>query len=108
MFLLGRPDDEKIREMLAAQRDQPFSYPQAGLAAHTAPAGYETDHHRVKLGNGLAVYQKAVEAVKRWEMLNIGWLQLCWPDAPIQQGSCVAVLAHHLNMALLAEGGRAT
>jgi uncharacterized protein (UPF0548 family) len=97
MFLLGRPDDEQIRDLLAAQRDQPFSYPQVGVASHVAPPGYETDHHRIRLGDGLAVFQKAVEAIKRWEMFNIGWLQLCWPDAPIEPGSGVAVLAHHLG-----------
>ena len=40
---------------------------------------------------------KSVEALKRWEMFNIGWLQLCWPDAPIEAGSGVVVLAHHLG-----------
>jgi len=26
-------------------------------------------------------------------MFNIGWLRLCWPDAPIEIGTTVAVLA---------------
>jgi uncharacterized protein (UPF0548 family) len=30
-------------------------------------------------------------------MFNIGWLQLCWRDAPIEMGTTVAVLAHHLG-----------
>ena len=97
MFLVHRPNDEQVRQVLAAQRDQPFSYPYTGVAGHAAPCGYKTDHNRIKLGNGPAVFQRAVEAIKRWEMFNIGWLQLCWPDAPIEAGSGVAVLAHHLG-----------
>jgi uncharacterized protein (UPF0548 family) len=97
MFLLHRPSDQQVREVLAAQRDQPFSYPYAGVAGHAAPGGYKTDHNRIKLGEGSQVFAKAVEAIKRWEMFNIGWLQLCWPDAPIEVGSGVAVLAHHLG-----------
>jgi uncharacterized protein (UPF0548 family) len=31
--------------------------------------------------------------MRRWEMFSTGWMQLCWPDAPIQAGSTVAVLA---------------
>ena len=30
-------------------------------------------------------------------MFNIGWVELCWPDAPIENGSVVAVLASHLG-----------
>lgn len=97
MFLVHRPNDEQVRQLLAAQRDQPFSYPYAGVTGHAAPRGYKTDYNRIKLGNGPAVFQRAVEAIKRWEMFNIGWLQLCWPDAPIEAGSGVAVLAHHLG-----------
>jgi uncharacterized protein (UPF0548 family) len=97
MFLIHRPNDEQVHEVLAAQRDQPFSYPYAGVAGHAAPGGYKTDHNRIKLGNGPAVFQRAIEAIKRWEMFNIGWLELCWPDAPIEAGSSVAVLAHHLG-----------
>ena len=97
MFLLHRPDEEQIRKVLAAQRDHPFSYPNAGITGRAAPPRYNIDHHRIKLGEGRTVFTKAIEAIKRWEMFNIGWLHLCWSDAPIEAGSIVAVLAHHLG-----------
>jgi uncharacterized protein (UPF0548 family) len=28
-------------------------------------------------------------------MFDTGWIDLCWPEAPIQEGSTVAVLARH-------------
>ena len=96
MFLLSKPSEQQIRDFLVSQRDQSFSYPNAG-SGNVAPGGYKTDHNRIKLGEGAEVFARAVEALRRWEMFNIGWLQLCWPDAPIEKGSTVAVLGHHLG-----------
>jgi uncharacterized protein (UPF0548 family) len=97
MFLLSKPSDQKIRRFLASQRDQPVSIPDLLMLERPVPPGYRADHNRIKLGEGLQVFANAVEAIKRWEMFNIGWLHLCYPDAPIEVGSEVAVLAHHLT-----------
>lgn len=93
MFLLTKPKDELIRRFISSQEDLPFSYPDADIDAGESPRGYTRDHNRIKLGEGADCYRKAVRAIKRWEMFNIGWLKLCWPDAPIEIGSTVAVLA---------------
>lgn len=92
MFLLRKPNEERIRQFISSQKDQPFSS-NADIAARHAPAGYVKDHNRIRLGDGADSFQRAVEAVERWEMFNIGWLVLCWPDAPIEIGATVAVLA---------------
>ena len=93
MFLLTKPSDEQIRNIIAAQRNMPFSYPDAGATSGTFPAGYKVDRNRVRLGEGSDVFDRAVEAVNRWEMFNLGWIKLCWPEAPIAVGSTVVVLA---------------
>jgi uncharacterized protein (UPF0548 family) len=93
VFLLSRPSDEQIRNIIAAQRNAPFTYPFAGASRDDAPqAGYTRDHNRVRLGEGQAAFDRAVAAVKRWEMFNFGWMRLCWPAAPIEAGVTVAVL----------------
>lgn len=97
MFLLARPESQAIRRFLDSQRNCEFTYPDAGNWSAPASDNYKIDHHRVRLGEGLPHFQQAREAIKRWEMFNIGWLDLCWPDAPIQSGSVVAVLANHLG-----------
>jgi len=94
MFLLNEPSDKQIRRFLDSQQGQQFSYSAGPLEV---PRGYAVDHNRIRLGQGEQTFAKAVEAIKRWEMFNIGWLQLCWPDAPIEAGSTVAVLARHLG-----------
>ncbi len=43
------------------------------------------------------MFVRAIAAINRWEMFNIGWLELLWPEAPIEMGTTVAVLAHHLG-----------
>lgn len=93
MFLLTKPNREGIRRFLSSQKDQPFSYLDADSAAREFPRGYTFDHNRINLGEGADAFRRAVEALERWEMFNIGWLQLCWPDAPIEIGTMVAVLA---------------
>jgi uncharacterized protein (UPF0548 family) len=93
MILLRRPSEATIREFLARQRDQAFSYPQVGATRDQPPAGYAVDHTRVLLGNGSAVYSRAVAAVRRWEMFRLGWVDLLPRGASIEAGSTVAILA---------------
>ena len=94
MFLLRRPTEEQIRKFLFDQKNKPFTYPASGTTGSVAPRGYTVDHNRVMLGTGRKVFDRGVEALKRWEMFNIGWLRLCWPEAPIETGTTVGVLAH--------------
>ncbi|MCI0526546.1 MAG: DUF1990 domain-containing protein [Nitrospira sp.] len=96
MFLLKKPSEERIQQVLASQRDCPFSYPEVGASREEAPpAGYMVDHNRIKLGEGQETFTRAVKAVQHWEMFQVGWIQPCWPDAPIQVGTTVGVLAYH-------------
>jgi uncharacterized protein (UPF0548 family) len=99
LFLITKPSDEQIRNIIAAQRSASFSYPFVGASRDdTPPAGYKRDHNRVYLGAGEATFNRAVVAVKRWEMFNLGWVQLCWPDASIAVGTTVAMLASSFGL----------
>jgi uncharacterized protein (UPF0548 family) len=93
VFLIAKPSDQQIRNIIAAQRDVPFSYADVGATSSTIPAGYKLDRNRIRLGAGQATYQCAVAAVRRWAMFDTGWMRLCWPDAPIEAGTTVVVLA---------------
>ncbi len=59
--------------------------------------GYTTDHNRIRLGEGEEVFARAVKAIRQWKMFDMPWIQLCWPDAPIEEGATVAVLVSHLG-----------
>lgn len=93
MFLLRKPGAEKIRTFIESQSSLTFTYSEVGATAGELPAGYATDHVRVRLGEGESVFLAAKAALHRWEEFQTGWTELYWPDTPLQQGRIVAVLA---------------
>jgi uncharacterized protein (UPF0548 family) len=97
LFRLAKPSRETILNFIAAQRTEEFSYAEVGCSRGTAPTGYTADHNRLKLGEGLAVSEKAKAAIRQWQPFDIPWITLCWTDAPIAVGTAVAVLAAHLG-----------
>jgi uncharacterized protein (UPF0548 family) len=76
-----------------AQRSR-LSYPEIGASREGDPPGYNVDHHRIQLGFGDAVFNRAVDAVRAWKMFRLSWVELCWPNTPIAQGATVAILVH--------------
>jgi len=73
MFLLSRPSEAVIRSFLVAQKGRPFSYAELGASRDRAPVGYVVDHNRIALGQGAAVFDRAVDALRRWQMFQIPW-----------------------------------
>ena len=97
MYFLSKPDPDEIRTFLSAQRVQSFSYGHVGASRGRLPRGYTTDHNRIRLGEGVEVFARAVKAIRQWKMFDMPWIQLCWPDAPIEEGTTVAVLVSQLG-----------
>ena len=97
MLLLREPSDAKVRHFLEDQRPLPFSYPEVGASRDGAPHGYGVNQHRGRLGDGLEAYALAVRAIRHWKMYETGWTTLCWPDAPISEGTVIGVLGQHLG-----------
>jgi uncharacterized protein (UPF0548 family) len=93
MLTLLKPSRMQINQFLARQEGRPFSYPEVGRTRDNPPAGYNVDHRRAQLGKGQTAFEAACAAVRRWEMFRQGWVELCWPDAPIASGTVVASLA---------------
>jgi uncharacterized protein (UPF0548 family) len=97
MFLLKKPSSDEVDRFIASQRDQPFSYPDVGATLVSAPSCYAVDHNRVAVGRGQEAFKRAVEAVRCWKMFALDWIDLCPPNAPIERGTTVAVVARHLG-----------
>jgi uncharacterized protein (UPF0548 family) len=94
MFCLSKPGEQFVREYLRTQAGVPFSYSEVGATRGEAPRGYTLDHNRVCLGKGEAIYRKATDAIRQWRMFAIPWISLCYPDAPIEPDTVVAVFAY--------------
>ena len=93
MFLLRKPSDEFIRDYIASLADQPLSYSPVGSTRYVAPLqhGWDTDRHRVLLGQGQSTFQRAKQAIDNWQMFPCEVATLCRP-APPHEGQNVAVL----------------
>lgn len=93
VFGLHAPAPETIEDLLVAQSGLPFSYADVGAIEVGPPPGYVVDHNRARLGFGAVTFQRAVAAVRRWEMFNLGWTRVAPAGAPIEVGVTVAVVA---------------
>jgi uncharacterized protein (UPF0548 family) len=97
MFFLIKPSRERIQRFIDSQRQAPFNYAEVGASLGPLPSGYAVNHGRIRLGQGEAAFEQAVEALRNWKMFDLGWTSICWPDAPIEVGTTVAVLARHFG-----------
>lgn len=93
MFFLTEPSPGIILEFIESQRDRPFSYDSVGATRGRLPSGYTIDHNRVELGKGDAVYDRAVEALKRWKQFDLGWVSIVPLGVVVEVGAIVAVKA---------------
>ncbi len=97
MFLLSKPTQGSIQSFINAQKDQPYLYAEVGSSREGAPAGYNRDHNRIRLGTGKEVFEFRNARAETVEMFAMPWVQLCWPDTPAECGATVAVLVSHLG-----------
>ena len=91
LFTLTRPTDDEIRALVAAQRGLRHTYDDVGATRAAPPKSFDADHNRTLLGKGDAVFEAAKEAVRRWKMFDLGWLDLVPPDA-IRPGECAVMV----------------
>ena len=97
VLLLREPPDARIRHFLGCQRSLPFPYPEVGASRDGAPHGYGVNQHRGRLGAGIETFERATEALRHWKIYGTGWTKLCWPDAPISEGTVVGVVGRHFG-----------
>ena len=93
MFMMREPSEEDAARFVASQRDLPFTYAEVGATNTTPPAGYNVDHNRIQLGNGAAIYDRAVDALKNWRHFDLGWVTIVPRGVPVEVGATVAVKA---------------
>lgn len=93
MFRISAPTEREVAEFIAAQRNLPFTYSEVGATNATPPAGYNVDHNRIRLGEGEAIYRRAVEALKNWRHFDLGWVTIVPCSVPVEAGATVAVRA---------------
>jgi uncharacterized protein (UPF0548 family) len=94
---LQRPSPDQTADLLRGC-DAPFSYPEVGATADGDALGrlerhYYVDRHRIALGTGRALFERARTALFAWRHFEIPWLALEGAAAPAAPGQVVATLA---------------
>jgi uncharacterized protein (UPF0548 family) len=96
MFLARRPSQSEIEEFIARSRDLPLSYNPIGIAKES-PHGFKVDEASGVVGRGEQDFERAKQALAQWRHFDFGWVELFPRSAPIETGSVIAILVHHLG-----------
>lgn len=99
MFLLTKPDRIDIDNFIADARETDFTYRNPGETRNDSsrPDGFTIDHNSIPIGHGEKDFEKAKEAIREWKMFDLSWVELCWPETPIEKDRTVAILIRHLG-----------
>ncbi len=97
MFLRLKPDRATLERLLAVCQTDAFSYSAMGGTQGGAPEGYNVDHNRLLIGHGQKQFKAARAAIDDWKMFDLDWIELFPNRPPLQAGSAVAVVVHHLG-----------
>ncbi|MDT8069390.1 MAG: DUF1990 domain-containing protein [Terriglobia bacterium] len=95
MFFLSAPPRAVVRDFIEQQSQSEFSYSEVGTTAGAMPKGYNLDHHRIQLGSGAASWNDALNAFRRWQVFDIPWVRLYWPNLRMHVGVTVALQVRH-------------
>lgn len=99
VFRLTKPSSAEIARFVASQSGLPFSYTPVGMTrAEEAPDGWTEDAYRTVLGPGRDVFDRGRQLIRRWTMFAMPWIELHAPDAPIEAGTTVGVLARSAGL----------
>ena len=96
MFLAHRPSAHVIEEFIQNSQSLPLSYDQVGLAKHS-PSDFRIDEASATIGRGKPAFEQARLALREWRHFQLGWVESFPKNAPIEPGTTVAVLIHHLG-----------
>lgn len=95
MWTRRPPSPERVAAFLADQRrNGELSYRDVGASRAGAPAGFDMDHNRVRLGEGERAWAAAVAALRAWTMFPRPWTRIEPAGAPQREGEVVAMIAH--------------
>lgn len=94
MLCIAKPTQELVSEFLEKQKYSKLSYNlEKGTLYHSSKKDYssderfkifDVDEHSVKLGSGENCFVRAVAGLKAWKHFNMSWVEVCFPDTPIQ------------------------
>jgi len=102
MYLVKKPNDQRISACIESQSRLGFTYPSVGATKNgDPPSGYLVDHNRIYLGSGQATFENAKRALREWQHYRFDWIELHRPNIELLPDQTVGVLAHALGLWVL-------
>jgi uncharacterized protein (UPF0548 family) len=90
MFLLRRPSADRLSQMLAEVKDEPFTYDEVGATdGAELPAGYHHVREQRTLGEGDAVFAAAAGGLRTWQLHRRQGFVVVPDEPPIEAGTAV-------------------
>lgn len=97
--MLVRASPRRVLQFLEDQRGRALTYEAVGATdRQETPAGFVLDHNRQLLGRGEMTFSAAKAAVRAWRMFPGPWTAIEPADAPIVEGTAVAVHVRVLGL----------
>lgn len=100
VFFLSEPSDDDIRSLLGTVADAPYTHRDVGLtegALDAAPRGFRLDRYGTDLGEGRAVFERAVAALARIENYPPSFTRVVRQAGELAPGHVFATVASHLG-----------
>jgi uncharacterized protein (UPF0548 family) len=99
MFSFSKPTRSQIDQFIAAARETDITYPHIGQTKNgfDGSTAYTIDHNTIVIGRGETGFEKAKQAIREWKMFDMPWVEVCWPDTPIEEDRTVAILIRHFG-----------
>jgi uncharacterized protein (UPF0548 family) len=93
VFLVRRPSDAKLSQILADVADAPFTYDRVAATAHPGelPEGYHHVHAARVVGKGDEAFAAAVDGIRRWQLHRRQGYRVAPDDPPVEVGTVVAL-----------------
>jgi uncharacterized protein (UPF0548 family) len=92
-----KPSDRQVEDFRGKAAGTDFSYAAVGTTkTEELPAGYVVDRNRIELGSGRDTFERAVAALQRWDMFDLGWVKLL-SEKPPQEGLVVVIRSAHMG-----------
>jgi len=102
MYMLSKPSETRIRDLIESQSKLDFTYPSVGATRKgDHPSGFVVDHNRIRLGAGQATFEAAKRALCEWQHYRFDWIELHRPDGIPEPEQTVGILARALGLWVL-------
>ena len=92
--LYSFPSTPTIQQFLQQQAKLPYSYQEVGQSLLPEIKGYDNDHHKIYLGKGPLVWQRAKDALTQWEHFPNSWATTSPKPVTLAKGEVVGIFFH--------------